>query len=149
MSIKDDIRTDLKNFMRSKDTYALEIVRILLADIKNAEIDAKAELDDDGVVKVAKSLIKKHNDSLDEAKTANRNDLAEKESRYLEVLEKYMPAQLTDGQIKEVIAAVIKEGGYNSPQAFGAVIKQTLAKVGAGADGKRISALVKEALNGV
>jgi uncharacterized protein YqeY len=146
MPLKAVINEDLKDFMRAKDTYALEIIRLLKAEIKNTEIAQKIELDDEGAVRCVKSLIKKHNEALDISVKARRDDLAQKERKYLEVLSKYMPRQLEEADIKKLIAEALKDIVADSKNSFGLIMKSVMAKAGSAADGKTVSTLIKKAL---
>jgi uncharacterized protein YqeY len=148
MPVKDIINEDLKNFMRAKDTYALEIIRLLKAEIKNTEIAQKSELDDEGAIRCVKSLIKKHTEALDISVKALRDDLAQKERKYLEVLSKYMPRQLEEADINKLIEEALREFAANSKNSFGLIMKSVMAKAGSAADGKMVSALIKKALEG-
>jgi uncharacterized protein YqeY len=147
MSLKDRINEDLKTFMRAKDIYALEAVRMLKADIKNAEIEAHKELNDDEILTIVCSGIKKHKEAAEISAKAGREDLLAKENRYNEILEAYLPKQLSKDEIKKVVHEVIAELGNVDPKAdFGAVVKAVIAKVGFSANGKLVSAAVKEVL---
>lgn len=142
MSIKTTIDADMKQYMRDKDIFALEAVRMLKSEIKNAEIEKKKELEDDEVIKVVQSAIKKNKDALESCVNAGRNDLADKERKYIDTLSKYMPAQLSEAEIVEIIKSVIAEQGGSAN--FGTVMKASMARVGSQADGKIVSAKVKE-----
>ena len=110
---------------------------------KNAEIAAIKELDDEGVIKVVASSIKKRKDSVEIYIKNGRQDLADKELAEIKVLEKYLPAQLSDEEIKAVIKDVIASLDDNMKKNFGAVMKNVMAKVGSSAEGKKVSELIK------
>ncbi len=128
--------------MKEKDNIALNAVRMLKSDIKNAEIAAIKELDDECIIKVVASSIKKRKDSAEIYIKNSRQDLADKELE-IKVLEKYLPAQLDDESIKAVINEVIASLDDNMKKNFGAVMKNVMAKVGSSAEGKRVSELIK------
>ncbi len=129
--------------MKEKDNIALNAVRMLKSDIKNAEIAAIKELDDECIIKVVASSIKKRKDSAEIYIKNSRQDLADKELAEIKVLEKYLPAQLDDESIKAVINEVIASLDDNMKKNFGAVMKNVMAKVGSSAEGKRVSELIK------
>ncbi len=143
MTLKEQILEDIKHYMKEKDNIALNAVRMLKSDVKNAEIAAIKELDDEGVIKVVASSIKKRKDSAEIYIKNGRQDLADKELAEIKVLEKYLPAQLDDETIKAVINEVISCLDDNMKKNFGAVMKNVMAKVGSSAEGKRVSELIK------
>ncbi|WP_242347541.1 GatB/YqeY domain-containing protein [Mucispirillum schaedleri] len=143
MTLKEQILEDIKHYMKEKDNIALNTVRMLKSDIKNAEIAAIKELDDEGIIKVVASSIKKRKDSAEIYIKNSRQDLADKELAEIKVLEKYLPAQLDDESIKAVINEVIASLDDNMKKNFGAVMKNVMAKVGSSAEGKRVSELIK------
>ena len=143
MTLKEQILEDVKHYMKEKDNIALNAVRMLKSDIKNAEIAAIKELDDECIIKVVASSIKKRKDSAEIYIKNSRQDLADKELAEIKVLEKYLPAQLDDESIKAVINEVIASLDENMKKNFGAVMKNVMAKVGSSAEGKRVSELIK------
>lgn len=143
MTLKEQILEDIKHYMKEKDNVALNAVRMLKSDVKNAEIAAIKELDDEGVIKVVALSIKKRKDSAEIYIKNGRQDLADKELAEIKVLEKYLPAQLDDEAIKAVITEVIASLDDNMKKNFGAVMKNVMAKVGSSAEGKRVSELIK------
>lgn len=143
MTLKEQILEDIKHYMKEKDNVALNAVRMLKSDVKNAEIAAIKELDDEGVIKVVASSIKKRKDSAEIYIKNGRQDLADKELAEIKVLEKYLPAQLDDEAIKAVITEVIASLDDNMKKNFGTVMKNVMAKVGSSAEGKRVSELIK------
>ena len=143
MTLKEQILEDIKHYMKEKDNIALNAVRMLKSDIKNAEIAAIKELDDECIIKVVASSIKKRKDSAEIYIKNSRQDLADKELAEIKVLEKYLPAQLDDESIKAVINEVIASLDDNMKKNFGAVMKNVMAKVGSSAEGKRVSEVIK------
>ncbi len=143
MTLKEQILEDIKHYMKEKDNIALNAVRMLKSDIKNAEIAAIKELDDECIIKVVASSIKKRKDSAEIYIKNSRQDSADKELAEIKVLEKYLPAQLDDESIKAVINEVIASLDDNMKKNFGAVMKNVMAKVGSSAEGKRVSELIK------
>lgn len=143
MTLKEQILEDIKHYMKEKDTVALNAVRMLKADIKNAEIAAIKELDDEGVIKVIMSSIKKRRDSIEVYEKNGRQELADKELAEIKALEKYLPAQLSDDEIKEVVTDVINSLDDSNKKNFGVVMKAVMAKVSGQAEGKKVSEIIK------
>jgi hypothetical protein len=133
--------------MKEKNQVALGAIRMLRSEIRNAEIDKSGDLDDEEIVRVVKSSIKKRKDSANQYRDAGRDDLAAKEEEEIEVLEKYMPKQLSEEEIKEIIAEEMKELDIIDKKHFGRIMKEVMAKVGNRADGKLVSKMVKEAFD--
>jgi uncharacterized protein YqeY len=147
MGLKDQILEDMKRYMKEKNQVALGAIRMLRSEIRNAEIDKSGDLDDEEIVRVVKSSIKKRKDSANQYRDAGRDDLAAKEEEEIEVLEKYMPKQLSEEEIKEIIAEEMKELDIIDKKHFGRIMKAVMAKVGNRADGKLVSKMVKEAFD--
>lgn len=143
MSLKEQILEDIKHYMKEKDTVALNAVRMLKSDIKNAEIAAIKELDDEGVIKVVMSSIKKRRDSIEMYEKNGRQELADKELAEIKTLEKYLPAQLSDDEIKNVVKDVINSLDDSAKKNFGVVMKAVMAKVNGQAEGKKVSEIIK------
>lgn len=148
MSLKAKITEDMKTFMKEKNQLALDTVRMLRAEIKNAEIDAKAELDDAGVQKVIATAMKKRRDAADQFKAAGRDDLADKELAEAKFLSGYMPEQMSEDEVKAVVAAACEVVDTSDKKNFGKVMQAVMAKTAGKADGKLINQLVKDAFDG-
>jgi uncharacterized protein YqeY len=136
------LREDLKVLMKAKDLEKMNVIRAVLNEIMIREMK-DVKIDDDEVVKVIRSEIKKRKEAVESFQKGNRMDLAGKENREIAQLEKYLPAELTDEQLQAKIAEIIKTAQDKS---FGAVMKAAVAAAAGAADGKRISAAVKKAL---
>ncbi|MGA1845874.1 GatB/YqeY domain-containing protein [Deferribacter abyssi] len=148
MSLKNQILEDMKKFMKEKNEIALGAIRMLRAEIKNAEIEKKKELIDDEIIQVVQSAIKKRKDAVEQYEKAGRADLAEKEKKEIVVLAKYLPEQLTEEELKEIIKEEIDKLESKDKKYFGQVMKGVMAKVKGRADGKLVNKLVNEAFNG-
>ena len=148
MGLKEQILEDMKKFMREKDSVALGAIRMLRAEIKNAEIDKKGELSDEDVIKVVQSAIKKRRDAAEQYEKAGRNDLAEKEKREIEILSKYLPEQLSEDELKSIISEEIEKLESKDKKFFGQVMRNVMAKVKGRADGKLVNKLVQEVFDG-
>ena len=155
MTIKERITEDMKNAMRAHDTARLSALRLLLAAIKQREVDDRVEATDElvtGVIgKLIKQrigkLIKQRRDSVKQYTDAGRADLAQKEQDEIDTLSVYMPAQMSDDDIKAIVAAAIEETGASGMAAMGKVMGIVKAKCAGKADMGRVSALVKVALS--
>ncbi|WP_022850165.1 GatB/YqeY domain-containing protein [Limisalsivibrio acetivorans] len=148
MSLKDQINEDMKTFMREKNKTALDAVRMLRSEIKNVEINDRVDLDDAAVQKVVASAIKKRKDSAAQYSEANRPELAEKELAEVAVLEKYMPEQMGEEEVRGIIAEACKGVDTSDKSQFGRVMKEVMQKTAGKADGKVVNQLVREAFDG-
>ena len=146
MSLKNQIQDDLKSSMKSGDEIRRGVLRMLGAEIKNSEIVKKDALDDEEVLKVIFKSAKKRRDSIEQYKKGGRNDLAEREEKELEILEKYLPEQINEEEIKKVIREAIKETGAAGVSEFGKVMGIAMGKLKGKADGNLVGRIVKEEL---
>jgi len=146
MSLRKLIPEDMKKALREKNKTELNVLRMLQSSIRNREIDAKGELDDNGVIEVINSEIKKRRDTIEEYKKVNREDAAEEEQKEIDILMKYMPEQLGEEKIREVIRSSIKKVNAAGPQDLGSVMKDVMPELKGKADGKLINRIVREEL---
>lgn len=144
--IKDRIREDMKTAMRAHDAASLSTIRLLLAAIKQREVDEQIEADDAVVLQVIAKMVKQRRDSVEQYRAGGREDLAEKESAEIRVLEGYLPKGLTDEEIQAVIDEAIAQVGQTGMAAMGKVMGLVKAKVAGRADLGKVSALVKTRL---
>ena len=148
MSLKQKLQSDLNEAIKSRNTVSAETIRMILAAITNEEVAGKEkkELSDAEVITVLTREAKKRREAVDAFKDAGRADKAEQEAKEGEVILKYLPAQLSEDEIKKIVADAIAETGANSPQQMGQVMKIVQPKVAGKADGAMVSSLVKAAL---
>lgn len=148
MSIKDLLTEDMKQAMKDRESgkLRLSVIRMARANIKNIEIDGKKELNDDEVLTVLMKEVKMRQDSLEEFTKAGRNDLAEQARQEIAILEKYLPEQLGDEELKALVQEAISESGAVSPKDMGKVMSAVMAKTKGRAEGKRINIMVRELL---
>ncbi|CAJ93806.1 hypothetical protein CMPELA_13790 [Cupriavidus necator] len=146
MSLKARISEDMKTAMRARETERLGTIRLLLAAIKQREVDERVELDDTAVLAVVEKLIKQRKDSISQFRQAGRNDLADKESAEVEVLQAYMPAALSDEEVAAEVQQAVAATGAAGPQDMGKVMGVLKGKLAGRADMTAVSALVKAAL---
>ncbi|MCW5636591.1 MAG: GatB/YqeY domain-containing protein [Rubrivivax sp.] len=146
MSLKDRINEDMKAAMRAKDAPRLSCIRMLLAAIKQREVDERITLDDAAVVGIVDKLIKQRRDSIAAFQQAERTDLVEKESAEVAVLQAYLPARLSAEEIADAVQALVTELGANGPGDMGKVMGAAKARLAGKADMGELSAAVKQAL---
>lgn len=146
MSLKDQITEDMKNAMRAKDTARLGTIRLLLAAMKQKEVDERIELDDGAVVAIIEKLIKQRKDSISQFQAAKRDDLVAIENSELIVLQAYMPEQMSEAEVAAVVAKAVAEVGATGPQDMGKVMGLVKSQLAGKADMGVVSAQVKAAL---
>ena len=146
MSLKDQITEDMKTAMRAKDTERLGTIRLLLAAIKQKEVDERVVLDDVAVVAIVDKLIKQRKDSIEAFQKAERSDLADKEAAELVVLQAYLPARLSAEEVTAAVKAIVAELGASGPGDMGKVMGAVKTKLAGKADMGQVSAAVKAAL---
>ena len=149
MSLEQKIMGDLKTAMLAKDEKALRSLRAIKAAILLAKTSegAGGELKEDDEIKLLQKLVKQRKDSLEIYEQQNRTDLAQKEKEEIEIIEKFLPKQLSADELRSEVAAIISEVGASSPADMGKVMGAATKKLAGKADGKTISALVKELLS--
>ncbi|SAL24858.1 GatB/Yqey family protein [Caballeronia sordidicola] len=146
MSLKDQITDDMKTAMRARETERLGTIRLLLAAIKQREVDERITLDDAAITAVIDKMIKQRKDSISQFQTAGRDDLVVKEQSELGVLAAYMPEQLSADDINAEIQAAVAATGAAGPQDMGKVMGVLKPKLAGRADMTAVSGLVKAAL---
>lgn len=132
--------------MREKDKGRLTPLRMILAAIKQKEVDERIELDDTQILAVLDKMAKQHRDSINQFEQAGRNDLVEKENRELAIVQTYLPTQLNDAEIQQLLQDAIQETGAASMQDMGKVMAILKPKLQSRADMGKISGLVKAKL---
>jgi len=146
-NILDKISQELVDAQKSRDSVTVSTLRLLLADVKNAQIAKGGELTEEEVINQIKKGAKKRKESIEAYNKAKRSDLAASETQELSVLQKYLPQQMEEGEISEIIKEVISESGASGPRDIGKVIGQVMAKVSGRAEGSIVSEIVKEKLS--
>jgi len=146
MSLKEQITNDMKNAMRSKETERLNAIRLLLAAMKQKEVDERIELTDSHIIAIIEKMIKQRKDSITQYQAAKRDDLVAGETFELELLQTYMPAQLSDAEITAAVQKAVQTSGASGPQDMGKVIALLKAELAGKADMGKVSGLVKSAL---
>ena len=147
MSLKQQITEDMKAAMRARDTARLGAVRLLLAAMKQREVDERIELSDPDVIAIIEKMIKQRRDSISQFEAAQRQELADAEKFEISVLQAYMPQQMTEDEVAAAVAEAIASSGAKSPQEMGKVIGLLKPKLAGRADMGKVSALVKARLS--
>jgi len=147
MSIQDRLSEEMKAAMRARDSLRLVTIRMARTALKNAEIEARQALDDAAAIKVLSTLVKQRREAA-EAYRATRPELADKEEQELLVLQEFLPAQLSEAELEEMIAKAIAESGASSMRDMGAVMKLVTPQTTGRADGKLVSEIVRKQLAG-
>jgi uncharacterized protein YqeY len=146
MSLKANITEDMKSALRAKDARRLSAIRLLLAAIKQKEIDERIELTDADVLAVVEKQIKQRRDSISQYQAANRQDLVDIETFELNLLTAYMPKQLSDAEVGEEIVRAIGETGARSVPDMGRVMALLKSRLAGRADMGKVSGLVRARL---
>ncbi len=146
MSLKDQITEDMKTAMRAKDSERLATIRLLMAALKQKEVDERIELDDAAIVAVLDKMVKQRKDSVAAFTQGGRQDLADKEAAEIKVLEAYLPQRMGVEEITAEVKAIVAELGATGPGDMGKVMGAVKAKLAGKADMGQVSAAVKAAL---
>jgi len=146
MTLKAQISDDMKSAMKAGDKDRLKVVRLMLAAIKQVEIDQRIELDDAAVLTVLDKMVKQRRDSVSQFTDGGRQDLADIEIAEIGVLEAYLPEQLAESELDEIIEQAIRDSGAESIRDMGKVMGQIKARAAGQADMGAVGAKVKERL---
>jgi hypothetical protein len=148
MSTKAKLTEDMKTAMKAKDTARLSTIRMLVSAIKNKEIDQRRDLTDEEASAVISTAVKQRRDSIEQFKAGGRQDLVEKEEAEVAVLLSYLPQQLTESEIRDIVKSAIAETSATSAKDMGKVMKVIMPKTKGKADGALVNKAVKELLGG-
>lgn len=146
MTLKEQITEDMKTAMRAKDSERLGTIRLLLAALKQKEVDERVELDDAMVVAIVDKMVKQRKDSIAAFTTGGRADLADKESAEIKVLEVYLPQRMGADEVAAEVKAIVAELGARGPGDMGKVMGAVKTRLAGKADMGQVSAAVKAAL---
>lgn len=161
MSLKETIQNDVKKAMMDKDTLKVSVLRMVLAAISNREKDKRGKLAKEGVedlekeslltdeevLEVLSSEVKKRRDSIEQYEKGGRKDLVEQEQKEVEVLQSYLPEQMSEEEIRKIVKEKIAETGVSGPKEMGKLMGALMPLVKGKADGKLVSKIVQEELN--
>ena len=147
MSLLEDIRKDMFSASKAGNTSESEILKMVLAVVKNEEISKGDKLSEDEIVKVLRKESKKIQDSINEFTKMNRNDLVEKEKSQLEVLEKYLPALLDESKVREIVKKAVETSNAQDMRDMGKVMGIAMKELNGKADGNKVREIVQELLS--
>ena len=145
--IQNRINDDVNTAMRSKDKDRLGVLRLITAAFKQKEVDERIELDDTMVLAIMNKMTKQIRDSIDQFEKAGRDDLAAKEAFELNIIQEYLPAQLTEDEISQIIAECVEASGAESAKDMGKVMGLLKPRLQGRADMGKVSGLVKQQLS--
>ena len=143
MSLKEKITEDMKSAMRTKESSKLGVIRLLLAAMKQKEVDERVELNDDDILKIIEKMLKQRRDSIEAFSKANRKDLVDKEEFEVSFLQQYLPEQLKGSEIDKIIDDVILVSGASTIKDMGLVMSSVKVKVVGKADMADVSQKIK------
>ena len=146
MSIREKILADIKEAMKTKNDFERDALRTLNAALKQVEVDNRIEMTDDVVLPLLQKEMKKRADAIELYQKGGRDDLAQIERKESELIARYLPSQLTDGELEAEVSQIIAQTGANGVKNLGVVMKAAKERLGASADAKRISECVKRLL---
>lgn len=144
--LREKIADDMRDAMKARESVRVAALRMLMSSVKNTEVEKRHELSDDEVIDVVTKEAKRRRESIEAFQQGGRNDLVEKETAELAVLEAYLPERLSDDELAALVDAAIAETGATSPKQMGDVMKALMPKLRGRADGGQVSALVKSKL---
>ena len=147
MGLKEQITEDMKTAMRAKDAGRLGTIRLIIAEIKRKEVDERIEVSDEQTLVIIEKMIKQRKDSISQFEAGGRADLADIEKAELTVLAAYMPAGLSEDEIKAAVADAVAASGAAGPQDMGKVMALIKPKMPKGTDMGLVSSLIKQALS--
>jgi uncharacterized protein YqeY len=146
MNLKEQIQEDMKNAMRAKDAPRLLVIRLILAAVKQYEVDKRVEVDDAIVMSILDKMLKQRRDSIEQFQKASRQDLVDQESFEVNIIQAYLPAQLSEAEISELVNAAVAATGASSAKDMGKVMAELKPKLQGRADMAVVGIKVKERL---
>lgn len=147
MSLKQRLLEDMRTAMKSRDSFRKNIISMARAAVLQVEKDQRVDLDDQGVIEVLSKEIKLRKDAAEEFRKGNRQDLVDKNLKEIEILYEYLPQQLSENEIEEIVRQTINEVGANSIKDIGKVMGAIMPRVKGRADGGLVNKMVREYLN--
>jgi len=146
MGLKAQLLQDMKEAMKSKDKVKLSTIRMINSLIKNAEIEKRGELTDDEIIQLLMKYAKQRKEAIEMYEKGGRQDLVEKEKAELAVVESYLPKQMSEEEIRELVKEAVEATGASSPRDIGKVMQYVMPKVKGRADGSVVNKIVREML---
>ena len=145
---QETIQNDLKEALKAKQADRVGTLRLLLSEIKNEKIRAGAEVDDEAFARLVRKAVKQRQDSAEQYRKGDREELAATEEREIEILSDYLPQQVGEDEIRAAIEEVVAAQGLSGPRGIGPVMKAMLERFGSAADGKTINQIARKVLSG-
>ena len=146
MPMQETLRSELNTALRGGDVARRDTLRLLISSVHNARIEAGHELSDDEVIRVLQKEAKERRESIEEFRKGHRQDLVDAEQRQLEIIEGFLPEQLSEDEAREIVRSVIAEAGATSARDLGKVMGPLMQRLGGRFDGRRANELVRELL---
>jgi len=146
MSLKEQLKSDLKDAMRAKEIVKRDSIRAINTMIKQIEVDERKELTDEDIIKLVQRGVKQREEAILQYKEASRDDLVQIEQSQIDVFKTYLPTQLTQDELKEIVQNIITEVGATSMKDMGKIMPKAKEIIGARSDGKKINLMIKELL---
>lgn len=147
MALKEQLMIDLKESMKNKDVIKKQVITLIRSAMKQKEVDERVEVDNDDVISIISKQLKQRKDSLPDYEKSGRDELILDIKKEIQILESYLPQQLTDEELKKVVTEAIRETGASSQKDMGKVMSYVMPKVKGKADGKRINSIASKILN--
>jgi uncharacterized protein YqeY len=145
--LKEKLKVDLKEAMIKKDNFRRDTIRFLMSAIKQIEVDERKELDDTDIQKIIQKSLKQRMDAAEQFKDAQREDLYEKEIQEAKILQEYLPKQLEDSELEEILKSIITQNDITNMKEIGKLMGLATKACEGKADGKRINAVAKKLLS--
>jgi uncharacterized protein YqeY len=146
MSLLEVLTEEMKRALKAQDKVTLSTVRLLISQLKNERIDSGKELTPDDEISVLMSAAKKHKESIEAYQAGNRQDLLEREQQELEIIQKYLPQQMSDDEVERKIEEIIKSAGAVGLKDLGRVMSEAMKELKGRADGKKVQNIVRSKL---
>ena len=147
MGLKSKITADITIAVKGRDQFTVDALRMVISAVKNKEIEKKADIDDKAIISLLSTLVKQRREAAELYRKGNREELAAKEEKEIELLKKYLPEALSDDELVKIVAGAAEEVGASSLADMGKVMKAVMVKVAGRADGTVVSDLVKKQLS--
>ncbi len=144
MTLKEQLKSDLKDAMRAKNINKRDSIRAINTMIKQIEVDERKELSDDDIIKLVQRGVKQREEAILQYKEASRDDLVQIEQDQIDIFKNYLPTQLSQEELKEIVQNIITEVGATSMKDMGKIMPKAKEIIGARSDGKKINQMIKE-----
>ncbi len=147
MNLKEQLAADLKTAMKEKDKVKKDVIIMIRSDIKQWEVDKRQDVSDEDVIQIISKQVKQRKDSIDDFKKSGREDLVEQNRKEIEILQTYLPEQLTEEEVRDIVKDAIEKIQPQSKSDMGKIMGMVMPQVKGRADGKLVNKIVNEELN--